>query len=164
MSIFCGRSLLFTTATQGVPRSFSVRSRSASSSSCELSNTASTSCAVRIRPYARSTPMLSTGSSVRRIPAVSARRSGIPPKMTVSSTTSRVVPAYWVTMERSHPARRFISVDFPAFGRPAITVSTPSRRARPASNPRSRDSRSVFADVSKVFNSFGVTCGISSSG
>ena len=102
------------------------------SSGFVMSNTASTRSASSILLFASSTPMLSTRSSVSLIPAVSARRSIISPTVTVSSITSRVVPATSVTIERSAPLNIFISVDFPTFGLPTITVSIPSRKTLPA--------------------------------
>lgn len=62
---------------------------------------------------------------VGRIPAVSSSRSSTPSSSTVSSTTSRVVPAISVTIERSRPQRRFIRVDFPTFGLPAMATEIP---------------------------------------
>ena len=152
------------TATAGVSPMASINARSSSFSSSLASNTASTNCAVLTRSKAMRTPICSTRSSVSRIPAVSARRSGISPSSTVSSTTSRVVPARSVTMERSQPASRFISVDLPAFGRPAMTVTTPSRRMRPPSKPASKSFSAVFPAARRVFSIVSSTCGMSSSG
>ena len=163
-SILEGRSVLFTTATAGMALKLSANSKSSRSNSWEESNTASTRSAVCTRSRAAATPMLSTGSSVSRRPAVSASRRGIPPSSTVSSTTSRVVPAYWVTMDRWHPASRFIRVDFPALGRPAITVRTPSRYTFPTSK-LSSSRESSWAACSRLWDrAWFSTAGTSSSG
>ena len=80
-----------------------------------------------------STPILSIGSLVLLIPAVSASLKGILPSITVSSTTSRVVPAKELTILLSQPDKRFIRVLLPAFGLPAITIFIPSLIILPAS-------------------------------
>ena len=98
------------------------------------------------------------------MPAVSASRRGTPATMTVSSTTSRVVPAYWVTMERWHPESRFIKVDFPALGRPAITVTRPSRYMRPLSKPWSSSSKAASPWRMPSKSAASSTWGTSSSG
>ena len=48
-----------------------------------------------------------------------------------SRSTSRVVPGISVTIAASCPASAFRRLDFPAFGRPAITTCSPSRSALP---------------------------------
>src|SRR5260363_27669 len=45
--------------------------------------------------------------------------------------SSRVVPAMGVTIARSAPASAFSNEDFPTFGRPAITIVSPSRSNAP---------------------------------
>ena len=121
------------TATVGRFLSLSISLRSSSSSGAEESNTAITASQRSRALCAISTPMRSTISSVSRIPAVSSRQMGISPTSTDSSTTSRVVPATEVTMLLSLPEMRFISVDLPTFGLPAITMTAPSRMILPAS-------------------------------
>ena len=59
------------------------------------------------------------------MPAVSDIFKVTAPSLTLSSITSRVVPAISVTIERSYPSSKFIRVDLPTFGLPAITVSMP---------------------------------------
>lgn len=54
--------------------------------------------------FARSTPMLSTMSSVLRSPAVSATMTGNPPMSSESSKISRVVPGTGVTIAASRCA------------------------------------------------------------
>ena len=104
---------------------YSRSSRSSSSSSLEMSKTSITSIAFLSFFFAISTPIFSTSSSVSCIPAVSESFKISSPSFALSSITSRVVPATFVTMERSYPNSIFMRVDFPTFGLPAITVSTP---------------------------------------
>ena len=61
---------------------------------------------------------------LRRIPAVSTNRYSFPFLTTSVSTLSIVVPGIGDTIDRSSPAIRFNSVDFPTFGRPIIAIST----------------------------------------
>ena len=148
----------------GTPCRESSKFRSSSFSSWEASNTASTRSAVWTRSLARFTPICSTRSSVERMPAVSESRRVTSPTKTVSSTTSRVVPGSSVTIDRSHPESRFIKVDFPTLGLPAITVFRPSRIALPASYWLSSLSRAASAFFSLTVSSISSTWGISSSG
>ena len=78
---------------------------------------------------------------LRRMPAVSTKRKSWEPRVTTSSTASRVVPAMGETMARSVPVRALSRVDLPTLGRPmmAILVSCSTkepwerrRRGRPA--------------------------------
>ena len=109
-----------------MPEHKSKISLSSSESAQDESNTAMISFAAAIFLLARSTPILSTVSSVSRRPAVSARRSVTLPIVTGSSTLSRVVPATDVTMDFSVSVSIFIRVDLPTFGLPTIAVSVPS--------------------------------------
>ena len=87
------RSDLLMIAIQGRPWQAFSRRRSSSFKGSPASNTAKISWARSNRSRARVTPICSTGSSVSRRPAVSARCSNRLPRRTVSSTISRVVPA-----------------------------------------------------------------------
>ena len=71
-------------------------------------------------------PMLSIGSSVFLIPAVSISLSNISSNLTYSSIVSLVVPGISETIALSCPVKRFKSDDLPEFGRPAIHVLMPS--------------------------------------
>ena len=133
MSRFCCKSVLLITAMAGAFSSKSINALSSSERGCEMSKTASTRPAFKIRSFARSTPIFSTVSSVMCMPAVSERLRGISPSITLSSIISRVVPGIFVTIERSVPESKFIKVDFPTLGLPAITVLTPSRMILPVS-------------------------------
>ena len=79
------------------------------------------------------TPVISTLSSVSRIPAVSTILSVIPSIVTDSSNVSLVVPAMSVTIALSSPKRAFKKEDFPAFGLPTIQVRIPSAIILPLS-------------------------------
>ena len=59
---------------------------------------------------------------LRRIPAVSTKRSVLPSNSTTSSTASRVVPAIGDTMAREVPVSALSSVDLPTFGRPMMAT------------------------------------------
>ena len=59
---------------------------------------------------------------LRRMPAVSTKTYSVPPRITLSSTASRVVPAIGDTIARSCPVSAFSSVDLPTFGRPMIAT------------------------------------------
>ena len=89
--------------------------------------------ALSISFFALSTPILSTLSSVSRIPAVSTILSVIPSIVTDSSNVSLVVPAMSVTIALSSPKRAFKKEDFPAFGLPTIQVRIPSAIILPLS-------------------------------
>ena len=82
----------------------------------------------------RSIPKLSIVSLVSRIPAVSMNRKVIPPILTVSSITSRVVPWISLTMALSSFNNTFSKVDFPAFVSPMIATGTPFLMALPTLN------------------------------
>ena len=98
------------------------------------------------------------------MPAVSESRRQTSPSWISSLTTSRVVPGIWVTMELSNPHSRFIKVDLPTLGLPAITVSTPRRTIRPRSNPFISRSISSPAACRRGSRAAASTSGISSSG
>uniref|UniRef100_A0A7C9F693 Uncharacterized protein n=1 Tax=Opuntia streptacantha TaxID=393608 RepID=A0A7C9F693_OPUST len=76
-----------------------------------------------------STPILSTTSSVSRIPAVSSRVTGIPLTVILASTTSRVVPAMSVTIALSLLLQAFRRLDLPTLGRPTIATCKPDCRS-----------------------------------
>mmetsp|Transcript_73 Transcript_73/g.230 ORF Transcript_73/g.230 Transcript_73/m.230 type:complete len:320 (-) Transcript_73:28-987(-) len=77
-------------------------------------------------------PWSSIGSSVcSRSPAVSDKSTGRPPSCSVTSTTSRVVPAIGETIAAGRSASAFSSVDLPAFGGPRMATRTPSRTTSP---------------------------------
>ena len=76
-------------------------------------------------------PILSSLSSVARIPAVSTKRKRMPSITTLSSIVSRVVPAISDTIARSSPTRRFSRVLLPTFGAPIMATDTPLRMAFP---------------------------------
>ena len=92
------------------------------------------------RPRARvrraRTPSRSTRSIVSRAPAVSTSVTASPRCRRVSVTRSRVVPAVSVTIARSCPSSALKRLDFPTFGRPAITTVAPSRIIRPRAASR----------------------------
>ena len=54
-----------------------------------------------------------------------------PPKLKVSSTVSRVVPAIALTIALSSPRSAFNKVDLPAFGAPSMAVAIPFLMAFP---------------------------------
>ena len=112
----------------------------------------------------RATPICSTASSAARSPAVSRSRRGMPATLISSSMMSRVVPGTSVTMARSMPRRALRRLDLPTFGRPTMTVLTPSRRMRPVSAPTSR--RRTAADAASISTArcSAEAAGISSSG
>ncbi|CQR22479.1 Uncharacterised protein [Yersinia enterocolitica] len=91
----------------------------------------STRSACSISCHARSIPMRSTSSLASRRPAVSIICNGIPSIWICSRNTSRVVPAISVTIAASRPANALSKLDFPAFGRPAMTTFIPSRSKLP---------------------------------
>ena len=64
------------------------------------------------------------------MPAVSLRRTTLPPSVKRSLSTSRVVPGTSVTMARSALKSAFIKEDLPTFGRPHNTTDAPSRSMR----------------------------------
>ena len=73
--------------------------------------------------------------ALRRIPAVSMKRTGPCGVSTMVSIVSRVVPGRSCTTARSSPVRRLNSVDLPTFGRP--TRVTPTTRGSPPSGSTS---------------------------
>ena len=79
----------------------------------------------------RSIPRFSMVSFVSRMPAVSINRKVIPPRLTVSSITSRVVPCMSLTMARSSFSSAFNRVDLPAFVSPMMATGTPFLMALP---------------------------------
>lgn len=98
--------------------------------------------------FARSTPMLSTRSSVLRRPAVSATITGRPPISSDSSSMSRVVPGTGVTIAASRWAfyptsrlgrrawgrnlpRKLSKLLLPAFGGPNMARRIPDRMISP---------------------------------
>ena len=70
--------------------------------------------------------MSSSILALRRMPAVSTKRTGPWSVSTTVSTESRVVPGRSCTTTRSSPVRRLNSVDLPTLGRP--TMATPRMR------------------------------------
>ena len=152
------------TATYFLPLISSISSLSAASSGREPSKTAIISSAELILSRAISIPADSTGSSVSRRPAVSARRSRIPATSADSSITSRVVPATSVTIERLQRKSKFITVDLPVFGLPAMTVCTPSRSILPQSAESISRCVCSAAEQSSSLSSLSSTSGTSSSG
>ena len=71
-------------------------------------------------------PSASKGSLVSRSPAVSKRRTGIPSRLTVPSSQSRVVPCTSETIARSWRRMALKRLDFPEFVAPAIATLAPS--------------------------------------
>ena len=59
---------------------------------------------------------------LRRMPAVSTKRKSCAPRVTTSSTASRVVPAMGLTMARALPVRALSKVDLPTLGRPMMAI------------------------------------------
>ena len=74
----------------------------------------------------RSIPIDSTISSVSLIPAVSTKFKVIPPKLSLASIKSLVVPDISVTIALSSSSRAFNKLDLPTFGLPTIAVLIPS--------------------------------------
>ena len=109
-------------------------SLSFSSSVRVLSTTKITRSASVASFLAFSTPILSTKSTVSRIPAVSIRFNWIPPIVICSSSVSLVVPSMYVTIARSSFARALRRLDFPALVLPRITVRIPSFAILPLSH------------------------------
>ena len=76
-------------------------------------------------------PIFSMVSWVSRIPAVSMKRNSMPPRMSVSSTVSRVVPWISLTIARSSPRSALSRVDLPTLGAPMIATGIPCLMALP---------------------------------
>ena len=74
----------------------------------------------------RATPIFSTTFLVWRMPAVSNKINGMPLRLYLPSTTSRVVPAKGETMAFSSCSKAFKRVDFPTLGFPTIATFNPS--------------------------------------
>ncbi len=123
----CGRSDLLRTASIGFDIIFARSFRSSAVRSALPSRRTRTVSAVFRRSQTRSIPSFSIAFSGSRSPAVSVRRTGIPPMSTVSSMKSRVVPGMGVTIARFSPRMRLRREDLPTFGRPAMTTPIPSR-------------------------------------
>lgn len=100
----------------------------------------------RMCRWASCIPRFSIVSVVLRSPAVSVIRIRCPPIVIVVCIASRVVPGIWDTIAIGSPASALISVDFPAFGAPAIVVGCPLRIACPWAYVSARD-----CIVSRVF-------------
>ena len=81
-----------------------------------------------------------------------------------ASIASRVVPGSSVTIARSTPRSALNRLDFPAFGRPAITVSAPSRSNSPSGAWRSSASSSAARSAAATATRSGATGPSSSSG
>ncbi len=81
-----------------------------------------------------------------------------------ASRASRVVPAISVTIARSLPSSALKSDDFPAFGRPASTVSAPSRSSSPSGAVARSASIRAAASTADARIRSGGTGGSSSSG
>ena len=126
-----GRSRLFTTTSLGRAAVSASSARSSASSARDRSRTTTTAAATPSAARARRTPSASASSVAARIPAVSTRVTGIPPRSMVSVTRSRVVPAVPVTMARCAPHSSLNRDDLPVFGRPATATWQPSRINRP---------------------------------
>ncbi len=117
---------------------------------------------------------------LRRIPAVSTKRSVLPSNSTTSSTASRVVPAIGDTMAREVPVSALSNVDLPTFGRPMMATdvsrcsnspwvriffwfsagSAPGTRGPPSSI--SSSIASSISSASRAVSSFTSGCGIAS--
>ena len=143
------RSDLLRTTTQRSSTSSS-SALSSSVSGCEPSSTMSTTSAFFCAERARSTPIFSTLSSVSRCPAVSLRSMRAPSMVTVSVSTSRVVPGRSVTMARSLPVSALRSDDLPTLGRPARTTLSPSRTILAAFSSEPALSRPAISSASEA--------------
>ena len=94
----------------------------------------------------RSMPIFSTNSSVSRMPAVSMNRNITPPRLSVSSIVSRVVPAISETIALSSPRSAFSKVLLPVFVAPTIATGTPFLMALPRLKESVR--RTIWVNVS----------------
>ena len=96
----------------------------------------------------RSIPIFSTTSSVSRMPAVSMNRNITPPRLSVSSIVSRVVPAISETIALSSPRSAFSKVLLPVFVAPTIATGTPFLMALPRLKESVR--RTIWVNVSST--------------